>query len=111
MFSERAVMAQIPSAVLFCSALHHVQRRKHEAGFANCLPAALRRWWKAIIGANNLHNVGSQTRGFHRMAQVELLNVTKIYQNGVRAVDAINLRVSDREFVVLVGPSGCGKST
>jgi len=45
------------------------------------------------------------------MAQVELLNITKIYPNGVRAVDAINLRVANREFVVLVGPSGCGKTT
>ncbi|MEZ5906028.1 MAG: ATP-binding cassette domain-containing protein [Geminicoccaceae bacterium] len=27
------------------------------------------------------------------------------------AVDAIDLEVADREFIVLVGPSGCGKST
>jgi multiple sugar transport system ATP-binding protein len=29
----------------------------------------------------------------------------------VKAVDAANIAVSDKEFVVLVGPSGCGKST
>jgi len=45
------------------------------------------------------------------MAQVDLESVTKIYPGGVKAVDAIDLRIVDREFVVLVGPSGCGKST
>ena len=29
----------------------------------------------------------------------------------MKAVDAANIAVSDKEFVVLVGPSGCGKST
>lgn len=45
------------------------------------------------------------------MANVELKDVTKIYEGGVKAVDAANIAVNDREFVVLVGPSGCGKST
>jgi multiple sugar transport system ATP-binding protein len=45
------------------------------------------------------------------MARVELRKVSKIYPGGVRAVDAIDLDIADREFVVLVGPSGCGKST
>ena len=45
------------------------------------------------------------------MARVVLEKVTKIYPGGVRAVDAIDLSVADREFVVLVGPSGCGKTT
>ena len=45
------------------------------------------------------------------MANVELKDVTKIYDGGVKAVDAANIAVNDREFVVLVGPSGCGKST
>jgi len=45
------------------------------------------------------------------MAQVELEQVTKVYPGGVRAVDAIDLAIADRELVVLVGPSGCGKST
>jgi multiple sugar transport system ATP-binding protein len=45
------------------------------------------------------------------MAQVSLEKVSKVYAGGVKAVDAIDLAVADREFVVLVGPSGCGKST
>jgi multiple sugar transport system ATP-binding protein len=45
------------------------------------------------------------------MASVELQKVSKIYPGGVKAVDAIDLTVADREFVVLVGPSGCGKTT
>ena len=45
------------------------------------------------------------------MAQVQLEQVTKVFPGGVRAVDALDLFVADREFVVLVGPSGCGKST
>jgi len=44
------------------------------------------------------------------MAQVALENVTKRYGE-VTAVDAIDLRVEDRELCVLVGPSGCGKTT
>jgi multiple sugar transport system ATP-binding protein len=45
------------------------------------------------------------------MARVELQNVSKVYPGGVTAVDAIDLAIADREFIVLVGPSGCGKST
>ena len=45
------------------------------------------------------------------MARVVLERVSKIYPGGLRAVNAIDLDIADREFVVLVGPSGCGKST
>jgi len=45
------------------------------------------------------------------VARVLLENVCKTYPGDVRAVDNVNLEISDREFVVLVGPSGCGKST
>src|ERR1700754_3919338 len=44
------------------------------------------------------------------MAQVTLRKVVKKY-GVVGAVDAIDLDIADKEFVVLVGPSGCGKST
>ena len=46
------------------------------------------------------------------MDGIDLLSqVTKVYANGVRAVDDVDLEIRDGEFMVLVGPSGCGKST
>ena len=45
------------------------------------------------------------------MAQVKLLNVSKVYPGGVTAVQEATLTVKSREFLVIVGPSGCGKST
>jgi multiple sugar transport system ATP-binding protein len=45
------------------------------------------------------------------MAQVGFERVSKIYPDGTRAVNDINLEIQDGEFMVLVGPSGCGKTT
>ncbi len=45
------------------------------------------------------------------MATVQLKNICKVYDGGVKAVDNVNIDIEDKEFVVLVGPSGCGKST
>src|SRR5947199_5343959 len=45
------------------------------------------------------------------MAQVSFDRVSKVYPDGTRAVNDLNLGITDGEFVVLVGPSGCGKTT
>ncbi len=45
------------------------------------------------------------------MADVRFEQVSKIYPDGTRAVNDLNLEIEDGEFMVLVGPSGCGKST
>ena len=45
------------------------------------------------------------------MSQVVFDGVGKVYPDGTRAVNDLNLDVADGEFMVLVGPSGCGKTT
>ena len=45
------------------------------------------------------------------MAEIILKNLTKIYSGDVLAVEDINLKINDGEFIVFLGPSGCGKST
>ena len=45
------------------------------------------------------------------MGAIKISNVGKIYPNGTRALEDVNILINDGEFVVLVGPSGCGKTT
>ncbi|GBC75149.1 Trehalose import ATP-binding protein SugC [archaeon HR06] len=44
------------------------------------------------------------------MVEVILENLTKYFGN-VRAVENLNLKIRDKEFLTLLGPSGCGKTT
>jgi oligogalacturonide transport system ATP-binding protein len=45
------------------------------------------------------------------MAAVSLQKIEKVYPNGFKAVNGVNLDIRDGEFMVFVGPSGCAKST
>jgi multiple sugar transport system ATP-binding protein len=45
------------------------------------------------------------------MAQIALDNLSKVYGDGTRAVNDLNLEIADGELMVFVGPSGCGKTT
>jgi multiple sugar transport system ATP-binding protein len=44
------------------------------------------------------------------MASIGIKNISRHFGEKI-AVDAVNLEVADKEFLVLLGPSGCGKST
>ncbi len=45
------------------------------------------------------------------MATVEFREVAKRFPDGTLAVDDLELRIEDGEFMIFVGPSGCGKTT
>ena len=45
------------------------------------------------------------------MGAINISSVGKVYPNGTRALEDVNIEINDGEFVVLVGPSGCGKTT
>jgi multiple sugar transport system ATP-binding protein len=45
------------------------------------------------------------------VAEIGLEQLTKVYPDGTRAVNELDMEIGDGEFVVLVGPSGCGKTT
>jgi multiple sugar transport system ATP-binding protein len=45
------------------------------------------------------------------LAEIVLDDVWKTYPDGTVAVQALDLEIDDKEFMVLVGPSGCGKTT
>ncbi len=45
------------------------------------------------------------------MSEVDFIGATKVYDDGTLALDSLDLKVREGEFLVLLGPSGCGKST
>ena len=46
-----------------------------------------------------------------RIHMIEFNDVTKIFPNGTVALENVNLKIEDGEFVFIVGASGAGKST
>ena len=42
---------------------------------------------------------------------IELVDLTRSFDEGVYAVDNVNLYVRKGEFITFLGPSGCGKTT
>ena len=42
---------------------------------------------------------------------IRIKNVTKIYNNNIKAIDNLNLTVNDGEIVGFIGPNGAGKTT
>ena len=42
---------------------------------------------------------------------IELKNISRIFDDGFKAVENFNLEVKRGEFVTFLGPSGCGKTT
>src|SRR4051812_37600483 len=45
------------------------------------------------------------------MPTLRIERLTKVYDNSVRALDAVDLTVDGNDLVAVVGPSGCGKTT
>ena len=42
---------------------------------------------------------------------IKIVNISKVYPNGVKALKGVNLEIKDGEFVAIIGLSGAGKST
>jgi multiple sugar transport system ATP-binding protein len=45
------------------------------------------------------------------VAEIALQALEKVYPDGTKAVEQLDLEIGDGEFMVFVGPSGCGKTS
>ena len=45
------------------------------------------------------------------MNKISIKNLSKTYNQNIKAVDDISFDIDNKDFFVLLGPSGCGKST
>ena len=53
----------------------------------------------------------THTNGAAEDIMIEFKDVKKVYPNGTVALDGVNLKIADGEFVFIVGESGAGKTT
>ena len=69
----------------------------------------------ASLSLRNIKKVypfnGDDAKKKKKKGEPEKKTNLQITDEGVVAVQAFNLDIADKEFIVLVGPSGCGKST
>src|SRR5882724_6998524 len=91
-------------------------RRSWRRDDAAQLPDKAGAWDVALLGPRfGREHRGRRARrtigGGGAVAGVTFEGVAKIYPDGTKAVNGLDLAVSDGEFMVLVGPSGCGKTT
>ena len=42
---------------------------------------------------------------------LDLVNITKTFDDGANVLKEINMYIRKNEFLTLLGPSGCGKTT
>lgn len=47
--------------------------------------------------------------GFFNMTLLQVEGLSKVYPDGTKALDNLDLTINPGEFVVVIGPSGAGK--
>ncbi len=68
----------------------------------------------AALSLKNIQKIyphSGQSKPRKKKGEPEKKSNLQVTAQGVIAVQAFNLDIADKEFIVLVGPSGCGKST
>ena len=73
----------------------------------------LKNCFRRIFNSNNrtADDIFLTLRRVFRIEMIEFKDVKKIYPNGTIALDGVNLKIADGEFVFIVGESGAGKTT
>src|SRR3954467_2329269 len=79
-------------------------RKRRDCGLASATAANAPRSYPK-------YSFGSPEAGGGTVAEIKLEQLTKVYPDGTKAVDSLDLEIADGELVVLVGPAGCGKTS
>ena len=95
-------LLEIESRSTFTTTPSTVPRRFYRGAFRGASNGA--------CGGGLCQHAAGRARGC-AVAEIVMDQVCKIYPDGTKAVDSLDLDVGDGEFIVLVGPSGCGKTT